>query len=153
MTSDATKTNVKRGTDCIGVSMSFVCHDGQGKVLLHKRSENCRDEKGRWDNGGGALEFGEEFAVGLHRELMEEYCAAPLETTLLGVYNNLREHDGMQTHWVNVIYAIRVDPAQVKIGEPEKMDEMGWFTPDALPEPQHTTLQKMVQMARDAGIV
>ena len=27
---------------------------------------------------------------------------------------------------------------EVRIGEPEKMDELGWFTLDALPEPLHS---------------
>lgn len=61
MMDDATKIDVKRGVDCIGVTCIFLCHDGNKRVLLHKRSVNCRDEHGRWDCGGGALEFGEEF--------------------------------------------------------------------------------------------
>ena len=49
---------MKIGIDCIGISTSFYCHDGEGKWLLHKRSDKCRDEKGTWDSGGGKVEVG-----------------------------------------------------------------------------------------------
>ncbi len=54
---------MKKGIDYIGVTCVFYCHDGKGKLLLHKRSENCRDEKGRWDCGGGAMELGETLSI------------------------------------------------------------------------------------------
>lgn len=50
---------MRQGFDYIGVTTVFYCHDGKGNLLLHKRSQTCRDEKGRWDCGGGALKFGE----------------------------------------------------------------------------------------------
>ena|SRR3989338_4061566 len=152
MTSDSTKTTVKRGTDCIGVTISFVCHDGHGNVLLHKRSDQCRDEHGKWDNGGGALEFGESFEEGLKREIREEYCADVLETKFLGAFNNIRDQNGTRTHWVNVVYAVRVYPEQVKNGEPHKIEELGWFRQDQLPSPPHTTLKRMVDFARAGGV-
>jgi 8-oxo-dGTP diphosphatase len=54
-----------RGIDYIGITCVFFCHDGKGNILLHKRSEKCKDEQGNWDCGGGALEFGEEFDQGV----------------------------------------------------------------------------------------
>jgi 8-oxo-dGTP pyrophosphatase MutT (NUDIX family) len=51
--------DLKRGVDYIGTTVSFIVHDGKGRVLLQKRSQNCRDERGKWDIGGGAVEFGE----------------------------------------------------------------------------------------------
>ena len=53
--------DLKRGIDYIGVTVVFYCHDGAGRLLLHKRSVACRDEQGRWDVGGGSMEFGETF--------------------------------------------------------------------------------------------
>ena len=41
------KHDLKRGVNFIGVTCVFVCHDGKGRFLLHKRSKNCRDEQGR----------------------------------------------------------------------------------------------------------
>lgn len=153
MTDDATKISVKRGVDCIGVAISFLLHDGNGRVLLHKRSQKCRDERGNWDTGGGALEFGETFEDCLQREIIEEFGDEPRDIQRLGLLNVLREHEGTPTHWVSICYAARLDPQRVRIGEPEKIDEMAWFTPDNLPSPEHTTMRTWVAMAKDAGII
>lgn len=152
MTDDKTKTDVRRGMDCIGVAVSFLIHDGNGKIFLHKRSERCRDERGKWDTGGGALEFGETFEQCLHREVHEEFGDVPQDIRLLGVLNVLREHEGTPTHWISICYAVRLQPERIVIGEPEKVDEAGWFSPDDLPTPEHTTLRRWVQRAKEAGI-
>jgi 8-oxo-dGTP diphosphatase len=120
------------------VSCVFVCHDGDGRVLLARRSAGARDEPGTWDTGAGALEFGETFEAAVTREVREEYSTSPLDITTLGVRNVLRDRPA--SHWVAVVFAVRVDPATVAIGEPHKFDQLGWFTIDALPEPLHSQL-------------
>ena len=118
------------------VSCVFVCHDGDGRILLARRSAGARDEPGRWDTGAGALEFGESFDAAVTREVREEYAAEPQQITTLGVRNVVRP----DSHWVALVFAVRVDPAAVRIGEPHKFDELGWFTPDRLPAPLHSQL-------------
>ncbi|MEV4282164.1 NUDIX domain-containing protein [Actinoplanes xinjiangensis] len=120
------------------VSCVFVCHDGAGRILLARRSEQARDEPGTWDCGAGALEFGETFEAAVTREVGEEYTASPLEIRQLGVRNVLR--DDPPSHWVAVVFAVRVDPAAVRIGEPHKFDELAWFAPGELPTPLHSQL-------------
>ena len=116
-----------RGTDYIGVTVAFICHDGQGKVLLQKRSQRARDEQGTWDNGGGALEFGEDFEDAVRREVMEEFGAEVQTLVPLSIYNLLRDYDGVTTHWIAIPYAVQVDPSLVKIGEPHKVDEIAVY--------------------------
>jgi ADP-ribose pyrophosphatase YjhB (NUDIX family) len=128
----------RQGVDDPAVSCAFVCHDGGGRIVLYRRSERCRDEHGTWDSGAGALEHGESFEDAVTREVREEFGATPKRIDLLGVRNVLRTIDGVPTHWVALLFAVEVDPAEVRIGEPEKMDELGWFTLDALPEPLHS---------------
>ncbi|WP_307249171.1 NUDIX domain-containing protein [Catenuloplanes indicus] len=120
------------------MSCVFVCHDGGGRVLLARRAAGARDEPGTWDTGAGALEFGETFERAVTREVTEEYTAQPQEIVTLGVRNVLRSDP--PSHWVAVVFAVRVDPAEVRIGEPHKFDAIGWFAPDALPEPAHSQL-------------
>jgi 8-oxo-dGTP pyrophosphatase MutT (NUDIX family) len=120
------------------VSCVFVCYDGEGRVLLARRSSGARDEPGRWDCGAGAIEFGETFEEAVTREVTEEYSTVPVEIKLQGVRNVLR--DDPPSHWVAILFAVRVDPAAVRIGEPHKFDELGWFAPDALPSPLHSQL-------------
>jgi len=148
------KIDLRRGIDHIGVSASFVIHDGNGRVLLHKRSKQCRDEHGRWDVGGGAIEFGEPLEAAVRREVMEEFTAEPQEISFLTVYDAHRiSPDGKPTHWVAVIHAVRVNPEDVKIGEPHKIDDIGWFTSDELPGPLHSQFWKSYKVALEKGIV
>jgi len=137
---------MKPGTDYIGVTVSFFCHDGKGNLLLHKRSQNCRDERGTWDIGGGKLEFGETIEEGTRREIREEYgCDAEIQRQL-PLMNVLRtNHDGKETHWIWIGHIVLVDPNQVVINEPESMDEIGWFRLHELPSPLHSNLEPEIQ--------
>lgn len=129
---------MKKGVDFIGVTCVFFCHDGKGNLLMHKRSKNCKDEQGNWDVGGGALEMGEEWEDCVRREVKEEYCTDILDLHFAAVTNVLRENNGVKTHWIALTFAVLVDPKQVKIGEPEKMDDIGWFSKNNWPSPLHS---------------
>jgi 8-oxo-dGTP diphosphatase len=72
------------------------------------------------------------------REVTEEYSTGPLHIEMIGVRNVLRTDP--PSHWVAVVFAVRVDPAAVAIGEPHKFDRLGWFEPEALPAPLHSQL-------------
>lgn len=131
---------MKLGVDCIGITVVFFCHDGKGNYLLNKRSTNCRDEHGNWDVGGGAVEFGLSIEENLKKELMEEYCIKPLEFAPLGYREMFREHNGVKTHWLALDFKVLVNPAEVKIGEPHKMDEIKWFKLNELPMNLHSQI-------------
>jgi ADP-ribose pyrophosphatase YjhB (NUDIX family) len=129
---------MKKGVDYPGVTVVFACHDGKGNFLLSKRGANCRDEEGRWNPGGGAVDVGDSLDDTLRKEIREEYCADVLGAEFLGHFEVFREHEGVRTHWVAFCYKVLLDPAQVRIGEPHKIDDIGWFPLDALPEPMHS---------------
>ncbi len=140
--------DLRRGVDHIGVSASFVVHDGKGNLLLQQRGPRTRDEQGRWDVGGGAIEFGETIEDAIRREIKEELTCNVLDMAFLTVYDaHRRLADGTKTHWVAVIYAVRVDPIEVAIGEPDKIAAVGWFTSNSLPSPLHSQFQKSFQAA------
>jgi 8-oxo-dGTP diphosphatase len=140
--------DLQRGLDYIGVTVVFFCHDGEGNLLLHKRSENCRDENGLWDCGGGSMEFGETFEDAVEREVKEEYSVMPLEIKSVATTNVIREHNGKMTHWIAHIHVVKVPRDGVAIGEPDKMDEIGWFSPYDLPENQHSCLEKHLELTK-----
>ncbi|HEY1074745.1 MAG TPA: NUDIX hydrolase [Patescibacteria group bacterium] len=141
--------DLKRGIDFIGVNCTFWCHDGKGKVLLHKRSQQCRDEQGTWDSGAGSMEFGESFEQTVRREVLEEYGVEPLEITYIATENVIRHHNNRKTHWIKNIHCVLVDPLQVKNNEPEKIDEIGWFDPDELPSPLHSQVALEVSLVKN----
>jgi 8-oxo-dGTP diphosphatase len=129
---------VKMGVNFIGVCVVFACHDGEGNFLFAKRGQNSRDEKGTWDPGGGGLEFGDTVEDTLRKEIMEEYCAEVLSFEFMGFRDVHREHEGKKTHWIALDHKVRINPVQVKNGEPHKLDEIAWFTLDELPDPTHS---------------
>jgi ADP-ribose pyrophosphatase YjhB (NUDIX family) len=143
----------RRGIDYIGVGVACIIHDGNGRILLMKRGEQARDERGRWDICGGAIEFGESVDDAVRRELMEELCAEPVDIRFLTAYDAHREHEGDRTHWVQMVHAVQVDPVKVAIGEPHKIAEIGWFGIDDLPEPRHSQFDKSFVIAKNIGIV
>ncbi len=147
------KIDLKRGIDHIGVSVVAIVHDGKGNILLMKRGQKARDEHGRWDICGGALEFGESIDDAIKREVQEELCAKPFSIQFLTAYDAHRFHNGTQTHWIALVHSVQVKPEDVKIGEPHKIDEISWFTSENLPDPLHSQFPKSFDVALAAGII
>jgi 8-oxo-dGTP diphosphatase len=127
-----------KGIDFTGISVVFMCHDGQGNYLLNKRSQNCRDEHGKWDTGGGGLDFGDQVEETLKKEIKEEYCTDVLSFEFLGFRDIHRQNEGKDTHWISLDFKVLVDRSKVKNGEPHKFDDIAWFPLDQLPEPLHS---------------
>lgn len=141
--------DMKKGQDYTGVTIVYLCHDGQGNVLLNKRSANCRDEHGAWDPGGGGLEFGDKVEETLRKEIAEEYCTDVLDFEFLGYRDVHREHDGNKTHWIALDFKVLVDKDKVKNGEPHKFDEVSWFKWSELPEPMHSQFPAFLKFYAD----
>jgi 8-oxo-dGTP diphosphatase len=144
--------DLRKGVDFIGVTCVFFCHDGKGNLLMHKRSQKCRDEQGKWDTGCGSMEFGETFEQTVKREIKEEYCVTPKNLRQVGVFNVLRKNDKTQTHWIKVLFVAQVDPKKVKIGEPDKMENLQWFKSNRLPKPLHSQLKKDLERLKKIGV-
>jgi len=141
--------SVKKGQDFTGVTIVYFCHDGNGKILMAKRSQNARDEQGRWDIGAGGLEFGDTVENTLRKEIKEEYSTDVLDFEFLGYRDVHREHEGMPTHWIALDFKVLVDPAKVAIGEPHKFDSIGWFTKETIPAEIHSQLPTFLEKYKD----
>jgi len=137
---------MKKGEDFTGVSIIYFCHDGDGNFLFNKRNNNCRDEHGNWDCGGGGLEFGDTIENTLRKEIKEEYCTDVLECEFLGYRDVHRERTGIKNHWVALDFKVKVDRDKVKNGEPHKFDEIGWFRLDSLPSPIHSQIPNALSL-------
>ena len=144
-----TQSSRERALTVPVVSCVFICHNDEGQVLLARRGPGARDEPGVWDTGAGALEHGESFESAVRREVREEYSTEVLEIEMIGVRNVLRGDP--VSHWVALVFAVKVDPAAVAIGEPEKFDDLGWFAPDALPFPLHSQAIETVRLLVSRG--
>ena len=140
---------MQKGIDYIGNAVVYFCHDGKGNVLLAKRSKNSRDEQGRWDIGGGSIEFGSSVEQTLTKEIAEEYCTDVLEYEFLGYREVHRENDGRKTHWIALDFKVLVDREKAKIGEPHKFDALQWFSLENIPIPVHSQLPKFLEKYKD----
>src|SRR3989344_7257402 len=130
--------DMKIGIDYVGITTPFYCHDGNGNLLMHKRSKECRDEQQRWDTGSGKLELNLSLENNVLQEVLEEYgCEGEIQEQLPAL-DLFRELNGVKTHWIAVPFFLKVNRDEVKNGEPHKIEEIGWFTLDTLPEPLHT---------------
>lgn len=140
---------MEKGLDYTGVTVVYLCHDGQGNILLNKRSVNCRDEHGRWDPGGGGVEFGATVEDTINREIREEYCTRVKELEFLGYRDMHRKLNGKKTHWVALDFKVLVDREKVRNGEPHKFDDIGWFTLETLPHPLHSQIPFFLEKYKD----
>lgn len=131
-----------KGVSFTGITTVFLCHDGNGKILLGKRGKNARDEHGRWEPGAGGLKHGQAVEDNLRRELLEEYGVEPEKIEFIDFWDAFRENDqGLPTHWLALAFVVKVNPSKVRNNEPENTDEIGWFSPDNLPSPMHSQFQ------------
>lgn len=123
-------------------SVGAVCliERADGSVLLVRQAY-----RERWGVPGGLLKRGEEAPVGARREVLEE---VGLDVELLGEAAVVVE-PGPQR--VDLVYRARPargsDPTLARPSSPEII-EVGWFSPDALPELQHETAHALVALAR-----
>ena len=125
---------MKAGIDYIGVSVGAFIVNDKGEILLMKRSQNAKNEKGKWEAPGGAVEFGETLEKAIRREMKEELG---IEIDILkqwGAKDHIIPDD--KQHWVPTTFLVHVvhgyEPKNI---EPAKHDEIGWFAVDNFPAP------------------
>jgi 8-oxo-dGTP diphosphatase len=126
------------GKDFVGVATPFYCLDEKGRILMQKRGQATRDERGRWDPGSGRLEKDLTMEENVKKEVREELGARCKIDEKLPPHSIFREQEGAKTHWLVIPFFVRVEPGEVEINESDKISELKWVTIDELPEPLHS---------------
>jgi mutator protein MutT len=125
---------MKRGIDYIGVSVGAMIINDKGEVLLCKRSQRASNERGCWEVPGGAVEFNEKLEDAIHREIKEELGVDIDLVEQFPAANHIIPSD--KQHWVPTTFLTKLKKGSTpKIMEPEKCDEIRWFSLDHLPKP------------------
>ena len=119
-----------RGIDYIGVGVGAIIFDQKGRIFLAKRGVKSRNEAGKWECPGGALEFGDSFEKTLKREMKEEYGIEIEVKEFLDVCNHIIPEE--KQHWVSPSFLCRVRLGEPRILEPQKCSVIGWFTIDEI---------------------
>jgi len=106
---------------------------------MGKRTDKTRDEHGKWELGGGGVNFREPIIQALKREIKEEYCTNVKKIEFLG-YRDIHRVDEKKrkTHWIGLDFKVLVNRKRVKNGEPKKIEEIRWVRLEKLPNPQHS---------------
>ncbi len=114
-----------------------------------KRGQQCKDEQGTWEFGGGGVHVGEQLTDAVKREVNEEFGTSPQEIEFLGHDEGFRTNkDGHATHWIFFHYKVLVSRGEVKNNEPDMHDELRWVTLDTLPTPLHSSLAAEIKKYR-----
>lgn len=112
--------------------ISAVVLDDRGRVLLGRRADN-----GRWAVISGILEPGEQPAVAILREVLEE-TGITAEVEALAAVNAEADvvvyPNGDRAQYLDLTFLCRAVAGQARVADDEST-AVGWFSLDALPEP------------------
>lgn len=119
---------MKAGSDYIGVGVGALIFNKQGQIFMGKRGPKARNEHGKWEIPGGAVEYGEKVKDALVREVFEEYGLRVKVIRLFQICDHIIPDE--KQHWISPTYICEVISGEPCINEPEKCTEFGWYTPE-----------------------
>lgn len=112
-----------------------------GKVLMQKRI-NAHGH-GTWSFPGGHLEFNEEFAECAQRETKEELGIKIKNLHFAAVTND--KFTAEEKHYITVYMLADYDSGEIKIMEPEKIEEWKWCEWHKLPTPLFLPIENLLK--------
>jgi len=112
------------GIDFIGIGVGAVILDDSDRVFLARRGPHARNEQGKWEFPGGAVQFGETQTGALMREIFEEYGVEIEVLRLINVADHIIPAEGQ--HWISPGYLCRITEGVPEIREPEKCSAIEW---------------------------
>ena len=136
-----------QGKDYIGVGVGAMIFNDKGELLLTKRGQAAKNERGCWEIPGGSVDFGETLAQAIVREVKEEMGVDVVVEHQLLANDHLIPAE--KQHWVATPFIVRVKYGQTpKILEPHKCEAMGWFPLTKLPSPLSITTKLNLKVYR-----
>ncbi len=113
-------------------SVAAIIRDGDGRILLQRRSDN-----GRWGLPGGSVEIGESAREAILREVHEETGLTVEVERLIGVYSDpklqvVRYGNGDVVHYVSTLIECRILSGSLRTCE--ETLELRFFGPAELPD-------------------
>lgn len=139
---------MKKGVDFIGVGTGAIIFNKAGEVFVAQRGPRARNETGKWDFPGGAVEYGETCENALVRELKEEFEIDVEVIELLEVVNHILPEE--QQHWVSPSFIAKHVGGIPRITEPEKCIGFKWIKiteidPNILSVASRSNWQKFIE--------
>ena len=119
------------------VGVAVVVSDSQGRILLGRRSAG--GNVGQWCIPCGYVEWGEDIRQAARREFQEETGLAVTIGAVCAVHSNFHNPAALT---VGVWFYGRITGGRAVAGD--DLDQIGWFAPDAPPEPLAFPTDRMV---------
>ena len=117
-----------KGKDFIGIGVGAVILNERNEVLmLHRKREPNFDH---WHLPGGSVELFEKVEECVIREVKEEVGLNVLVNTILDVVNSFYN----DSHWISLVYSVKVVDGIAKNMEPNKHYDIKWFDIEKIPE-------------------
>lgn len=129
---------MKAWTDYIWVWVWCLIVNDDNEVLLMRRSKNCKNDVWFWTRTWWSVEFNETVEDALRREVKEEIWVEIKIIKSLGYFDHILKSE--KQHWVSFSFIAKITKWEIVNLEPNKCDEIKWFSLDNLPEliPQYT---------------
>ncbi len=142
---DPDKLRAHKGKSFVGITTAVAIFNLKGQLFMAQRSNNARDEHGRWDICAGGLKLGEKIENNVRREMEEEFGVVTNELLHpIGIREVFRtDQFGDKTHWVchdHIVVLTDVEAAKVDIKELDMFNDSGWFDLGNLPSPLHPAI-------------
>jgi 8-oxo-dGTP pyrophosphatase MutT (NUDIX family) len=119
-------SNAPRANSLVPAASAIVMN-GEGKILLHRRSDNTL-----WGLPGGAMEVGESIGETVVREVKEETGLDVVPEYIVGIYSNPKHviafSDGEVRQEFSICFACRIVGGELRVSE--ESFEVSFFTPD-----------------------
>ncbi|KJF66480.1 NUDIX domain-containing protein [Rhizobium nepotum] len=112
----------------VGVGLAIL---REGRLLLCRRMK--APEAGYWSIPGGKVDHLEPSLAAARREAEEETGLTIGKVEFLCHSEYIDPED--RHHWVSLIFVTRNTQGEPALTEPDTLSDIGWFDPDALPEP------------------
>jgi mutator protein MutT len=132
---------MEAGKNYIGVGAGAVILNDKKEILLLKRLRN--PEIGKWSIPGGKIDFLEKAESAVIREMEEELGIKVEIKKLLGLTSHILTEN--KEHWLAPAYLVKIVEGIPKNMEPEKHEEIQWFSLNNLPKNLTITTVKAVE--------
>lgn len=127
-------------------SATAVVLDGRGRVLLARRSDTRA-----WGLPGGIIDPAEHPADAAVREVFEEtgVIAVPDRLIEVTVSPRFAYPNGDEVQYLDVVFSCHAVGGEARVNDGESL-EVGWFSPDSLPDVSSRTVAFVRQAMSDS---
>lgn len=130
---------------------TFVAiENNKGEFLLQRRA-NTGFLDSYYDFASGHLEHGESYEACAMREVKEE-LGIKVTLTDLEIAALCQTAFEPGVHYVDVIFRTKIFKGTPIIGEPEKIDHMGWYAPNDFPAKLTVGVRVFLMSLKDDGV-